>query len=101
MINQHKYILIGGGVAALGLLYLVNKPGAAKNIGFSVGEAAVDVVDGTVTGVVTGISNGIGLPTPAETITDPQECKRYLDANGYWAASAHCSLPAFAQAITM
>lgn len=102
---DNKYLMIGLGVGLLALLYIVKKPGAAASAGVAVGTAAVDAVGGAVsgvtTGVVTGVSEAVGLPTPAETITDAQQCKLYLDANGYLAASAKCSAPAFFEAITL
>lgn len=103
-LSDHKFLILGAVAAGVGLFILVKAKGVAdliEPLAETAGEVAVQAVSGVATGVVTGISKGVGLPTPSETITDAQECKRYLDANGYWAASAHCSLPAFAQAITM
>jgi hypothetical protein len=66
-----------------------------------VGGAVVDAAEGVVVGGVSQISEKIGLPTPSETITDPYQCKLYLDEHGYLKASAACSAPAFFEAITM
>jgi hypothetical protein len=93
--NEHKFILIGAGVALLAVLYMVKKKGAAAGVGEAVGTAAVDMVGGVTTGVVTGISQAIGIPTPAETITDPTACQAYADANGTWSAIGKCGAPAF------
>lgn len=105
MITDNKFLWVGAGVGALALLYLVKKPGAAAAAGESIGSAAVEVVTGTVNGAVstavTDLTEWTGLPTPAETITDAQECKLYLDENGMLAASAKCSAPAFFKALTM
>lgn len=101
MISENKYLLIGAGVAAAALLYLIKKPGAAASAGQAIGAAAVDAAEGAAVGVVGGIGGLVGLPSPSETITDAEQCKLYLDANGYWAASAKCSAPAFIEATMM
>jgi hypothetical protein len=93
--NEHKFMLIGAGVALLAMLYLVKKKGAAAGAGVAVGTAAVDLVGGVTTGVVTGVSQAIGIPTPAETITDPTACQAYADENGTWSAIGKCGMPAF------
>lgn len=101
MIGENKYLLIGAGVMAALLLYLIKKPGAAASAGQAVGEAAVDAVEGVATGVVGGIGGIVGLPSPSETITDAEQCRLYLNEHGYWAASAACSAPAFIEATVM
>lgn len=101
MISENKYLLIGVGVAAAALLYLIKKPGAAFSAGQAVGAAAVDAAEGVAVGVVGGVGGIIGLPLPSETITDAEQCLIYLNENGYWAASAKCSAPAFIEATMM
>lgn len=104
---ENKYVLIG--VVGVGLYLLIKQQGGvpnlvknlAKNTAQAGTEAALGAVGGVATGVIDGISTTIGIPTIEETITDARECKMYLDANGYWSASAKCSAPAFFEAITM
>lgn len=98
--TDSKFVLIGVGVAGLGLLYLIKKPGAATALGEEFGGAVVDAVGGAATGALDGISEGVGIPTTKETITDVQECRRYMDANGVWEASFKCGAPAFIGALT-
>lgn len=98
--NDTKMMLIGAGVAGLGLLYLVNQAGTAKEAGQAVGGFVVDAVGGVATGAIDGISDAVGIPTTSETITDVQECRRYMDANGVWEASFKCGAPAFIGALT-
>jgi hypothetical protein len=104
---ENKYVLIG--IVGAGLYLLIKQqgglPNLAKNLAENTAQAATEAVlgmaGGVATGVVDGVSTTIGIPTTKETITDARECKMYLDANGYWSASAKCSAPAFFEAITM
>jgi hypothetical protein len=82
-------------------LYRITKPGAAGNAGAALGTAFIDLSGGVATGVINGVSNSVGLPTTNETITDANECKIYMDANGKWAASTKCGAPAFVKALMM
>ena len=97
--------MIGAGVAAVGIVALVVKIKATDHIVSSVaqavGGAAVDAVGGVATGVVTGVSDAVGIRSPSDTITDANECKAYLDANGWMDASQACSLPAYWSAMRM
>jgi hypothetical protein len=101
VIKPNNYMVIGVGIGALALLYLIKKPGAAESAGVAVGAAAVDMAGGIVKGVVTEVADEVGLPTPAETITDAAECKVYMDENGWLKASAKCAAPAFFEALAM
>lgn len=96
-----KFIVAGAGVAALALLYLVKRPGAAAEAGEAIGGAVVDAAEGAIVGTVGGIGDIIGLPSPSETITDASQCLMHLNERGYWSASAHCSAPAFFEASMM
>lgn len=100
ILSENKFLLVGIGIAAIALLYLVKRPGAAAQAGTAVGQAAVEAVGGVATGVLDGASQAVGIPTTSETITDVQECKRFMDANGVWAASFQCAAPAFIGAMT-
>jgi hypothetical protein len=71
MFGEQKFMLIGAGVAALVLLVLVKKKGAAADAGAAVGAAAVDLAGGAVAGVAEGIGDQIGVPR-----TDMTECER-------------------------
>lgn len=98
--NQTNALLIGGGAAALALLILAKNPAAASTVGNYVGSTAVNMFGGVSTGVIDSVSTAVGIPTTAETLTDVQSCKRYMDENGVWAASFHCGAPAFIGALT-
>lgn len=94
-LSEHKYLLVGVGVAALGIIVYVQMTGGAaelaKRAGEAAGEAAVKLVDGAVVGGVNGVSKVIGIPTTDQMITDPAEAQAYRDANGWWAAMGHMS----------
>lgn len=94
-LSEHKYLLVGVGVAALGVIAYVQMTGgvaaAAKRAGEAAGEAAVQAVEGAVVGGVNGISKVIGIPTTDQMITDPVEAQAYRDAHGWWAAMGHMS----------
>lgn len=94
-----KVMILGAGAAALALLVLVKKKGAAAAAGAAVGGAAVEVVTGVTTGALDGISEVIGIPTTKQTITDAGECRRYMDANGWYTGTWACSTGAFNEAI--
>ena len=86
----HKFMLIGVAVAALALLVLVKKKGAAADVGTAVGEAAVDLAGGIVGGVVLGIGDQIGVPR-----TNMTECEKALAAGRTWDASFACPAGTF------
>jgi len=95
-------MMAGAGV----LLYIVYKGSVSKAIGTlatTAGEAAVTAAGGLVVGTVTGASNVVGLPTPAQTATDPAVARWIMDdpRGGQFAASKWASFPAYAQALMM
>lgn len=92
---QTKLALLGAAGAAVFLLILVKKKGAAADVGEAIGNAAVELGAGVVVGGVDGISPILGIPTTSQTITDVGECRRYMDANGVMAALPACSVSAF------
>lgn len=102
-------MLVGAGVVALGVAAIALKvkysdgivSGLAADAGAAVVDAAVGVVDGAATGAATAVSKVVGIRAPGETITDANECKAYLDANGWLDASQACSLPAYWSAMRM
>lgn len=94
-----KVKILAAGAAAVFVLILIKKKGAAAGVGEDLGHAAVDLAGGVATGIIDGVSTGIGIPTTKETITDVGQCRAYIDANGAWAGSYACSAPAYAQAI--
>jgi hypothetical protein len=79
--GEHKFMLIGVAVAALALLVLVKKKGAAADVGIAVGEAAADLAGGVVGGVALGIGDQIGIP---------RTCEKDLAAGKTWDASFSC-----------
>lgn len=87
--GDHKFLLIGAGVAALALLILVKKKGAAVDAGLALGSAAGDfiwgITDGTVSGVVYGVGDAIGVPRTNET-----ECEKAKREGRTWDASFAC-----------
>lgn len=88
-----KLLAVAG--AAVFVLILVKKKGAAAAVGEAIGGAAVELAEGAVVGAVDGISTSIGIPTTKETITDPVQCRRYMDANGWETGLWACSAAAF------
>lgn len=108
-----KVMIVGAGVAAVGLLGLLSQfkqtegvvSAVGEGIGEAVGSGAVAVVSGAAAGVAKGVAGGvskvIGIRTPGQTITDPYECKAYIDENGWLDGSQACSLPAYWQAMKM
>lgn len=71
MFGEQKFLIIGVGVAALVLLVLVKKKGAAADAGVALGGAAVDLAGGVVAGAAESIGDQIGVPR-----TDMTECER-------------------------
>ena len=99
MLGQSKFMLIGVAVAALALVVLVKKKGAAADVGSAIGGAVVDFAGGLATGVLDGVSGAIGIPTTSETITDVGQCRAFMDEYGEWAGTYGCSASAFNAAI--
>jgi hypothetical protein len=83
--TEQKFILIGAGVAALAVLYLVMKDGAAAAAGEAVGGAVVDAAVGVTSGVALGVGDAIGLPRTNQT-----ECEKAMAEGRYWDASFVC-----------
>ena len=103
-LTDDEIMVLGlGAVAIVAVGYISSKGVAsvASDAGQAAGQAVVAAANGVAVGAVTGVSEGLGIPTPSETITDPAQCKAYIDANGYWSGFAQCSAPAFAKALTM
>lgn len=99
MLGQQKFMLIGVAVAAVALLILVKKKGAAADAGSAIGGVVVDFAGGVATGVLDGVSVAIGIPTTSETITDVAQCRAFIDEYGAYAGTYGCSAPAYARAI--
>lgn len=81
IVQENKFMLIGVGVAALVVLYLVKKKGAAVAAGTAVGAAVVDAA----AGVVVGIGSGLGIPA-----TNMSECEKAKAEGRTWDASFAC-----------
>ena len=94
-----KVKILGAGAAAVFVLILIKKKDAAAGVGEDLGHAAVDLAGGVATGVIDGISNVIGIPTIAELIRDPVQCRTYMDANGKLKAMGACTELAFLAAL--
>ena len=85
--------------AVAAVIYMVKKKGAAADVGAAVGGAIVDAAGGVATGILDGVSTAIGIPTTSETLTDTNECRSYMDANGIWSSLGKCGAPAFMRAV--
>jgi branched-subunit amino acid permease len=85
MLADNKYMLIGVAVAALALVVLVKKKGAAADVGLAVGEAAANLAGGVVGGVALGIGDQIGIPR-----TNMTQCEKDLADGKTWDASFSC-----------
>lgn len=83
--TEQKFIIIGGLLAAVAVLYLVKKPGAAAGLAQSAGEAAVGVATGAVAGIGLGLGDAIGIPR-----TDETECEKAKREGRWWDASFAC-----------
>lgn len=84
MMGEHKFLIIGAGVAALALLILVKKNGAA-NVGNDLGSAAVDLAGGVVVGAAESIGEVFGIPQ-----TNMTECEKAKAEGRWWDASFAC-----------
>jgi hypothetical protein len=80
-VTEQRFIILGAGLAALALLVLVKKNGAAADVGAAVGSAVVNAG----AGVVVGIGEAIGIPRTNET-----ECEKAMREGRYWDASFAC-----------
>jgi len=90
MFTENKFMLIGVAVAALAILVLVKKKGAAAGVGNDIGEAAVDLATGVVGGVALDLGDQIGLPR-----TNMTECEKALAEGRTWDASFACPASKF------
>lgn len=85
MFGEQKFLVIGVGVAALVLLVLVKKKGAAADAGQALGEAAANAAGGMVAGVAEGLGDQIGVPR-----TDMTECEKAMAEGRTLDASFAC-----------
>ncbi|WP_322400375.1 hypothetical protein [Massilia luteola] len=85
MFGEQKFMIIGAGVAALVLLVLIKKKGAAADAGQALGEAAANAAGGAVAGVAEGLGDQIGIPR-----TDMTECERAMAESRTLDASFAC-----------
>lgn len=99
MLAENKFMLIGVAVAAIALVVMVKKKGAAADVGDAIGGAVVDFAGGIATGVLDGVSNAIGIPTTSETITDVGQCRAFMDEYGAYAGTYGCSAGAYLKAV--
>lgn len=100
--------LIAGGVALLvvgGLvLYAWRRGGvapAAASLGQAVGQGAVAAVGGAASGAVGAVGASVGLPTPAQTLTDARQVRWLIDRVGYFEASKWAGAGALLEAWAM
>jgi hypothetical protein len=85
MFGEQKFLVIGVGVAALVLLVLVKKKGAAADAGQALGEAAANAAGGVVAGVAEGIGDQIGVPR-----TDAEKCEQCKADGDTMGVSLYC-----------
>jgi hypothetical protein len=88
--TEQKFILIGAGLAAVAILVLVSKPGAAAAVGVNAGLAAANLATGAVAGVALGVGDAIGVPR-----TDKTQCEKDIAEGRYWDASFSCPAGTF------
>lgn len=96
------YIYLGGAVVAAYLLYRV-ATGAAKVAG-AVGDAvgtAAGAANTTVAAGVGAVGSVFGLPTPAQTIDDPEVVRYIIDTQGQFEASKQGTAWAYIKALAM
>lgn len=94
MFSEQKFIIIGVGLAALALLVLVKKNGAAADAGAALGGAAVDLAGGVVAGTAEGIGDAVGIPR-----TDMTECEKAIAEGRTWDASFACPAGTFLKSL--
>lgn len=90
MLGQQKFMLIGVGVAALALLILVKKKGAAADVGAALGGAVVDAAGGAVAGVAQGIGDQLGVPR-----IDADKCQECIANGDVYGQSLYCPAGTF------
>lgn len=82
MFEENKFLLIGVAVAALALLVIVKKKGAAAAVGQNVGTAAAELAGGVVAGAAETIGDGLGVPRTNLTACEQAKADgRTLDAS--------------------
>ena len=94
VLTEHKFMLIGVAVAALALLVLVKKKGAAAAVGAELGGAAVELVGGITSGAALTIGDAIGIPRTNQT-----ECEKAIAEGRTWDASFACPAGDFLSSI--
>jgi hypothetical protein len=94
MMGEQKFMLIGAGVAALALLILVKKNGAAVDVGVAVGSGAVDLAGGVIAGAAESIGDVFGIPR-----TDETECEAAIREGRTWDASFACPAGTFLKSL--
>jgi hypothetical protein len=86
--------------AGLGLVgFYVWRKGGIAGAAAGAGAAAVEAVGGAASGAVGAIGAAVGLPTPAQTTTDPRVARWIIDSYGYMTASQWSGLPALVSAM--
>ena len=93
-------LLIGGGYVLIKALPSI-LPSITNNVATAAGQAAGAVVNAAVSAPVTAVSAAVGIPTPADTTTDPAVARWIIDypgTGGQLAASEWASVSAYAQA---
>ena len=88
-----RALMVGAGVAGAGLLALYVSRQGLGNVAASVGAGAVHAVGGAASGAVGAIGQAVGLPTPAQTSTDPQVARWLIDNFGQLEVDISCNQP--------
>lgn len=91
---ENKFVLIGVAAAALALLFLVKKNGAAAAVGEEIGKAAADLAGGVVAGAAETIGDAVGLPR-----TDKTACEQAIAEGRTWDASFACPAGTFLKSL--
>ncbi|CDN87485.1 hypothetical protein BN948_01907 [Hydrogenophaga intermedia] len=85
MVRVSPVYIVGAGAVLLALVWAMTREGGARGVGASLGEAAVDFIDGTASGAVVGIGELVGIPA-----TNKTQCQLDREAGNTWAASFSC-----------
>ncbi|HEV6968851.1 hypothetical protein [Roseateles sp.] len=102
--NAEAAIVIGAGLVAVALVYVVMRKGVAgtaQAAASGVASAAVGAVQGAAVGTVDGVSQAVGIPTTEQTTTDPGQARWIIDNYGQWEASQWASAGAYLRALWM
>lgn len=97
----NRTILIVGGLAALGVGLYVWKSGGIANAAQAVGSGAVNAAGGVASGAVGAVGAAVGLPTPAQTVTDASTARWLIDNAGHLEASKWSGAPAYIKALLL